>query len=596
MNIIMILDKMEKITFHIGRWECNLLFVVRLLMVGLFPLFIALATELNHIQSLGSLFSFMGHNLHILLLDYFIVSVVFLLVSLLFKKTFISMAITGLLFYIISWVEYFKYDVSGTHFTITDLQMTSNATDIAKFANIHLTWYLVLTFLLLVGYVVAAYFFRLENKVRLKYRMLSFCATFAVVCVFFVTPTMAMGVFRLFDVEEPNTANVFMADKQFQETNLIPYFTQSTAEFFSTRVTRPQGYSQETVASMLVQNTNEDVSDVKPNVVMIMSESFADFRRLEQLDVDPTIYENFDQAREEGFGGTCVVPTFGGYTVRTEFELLTGMPVKSLNTPVAPQKLLKEDTENSSIVSFYKDSGYKSYYIHPFSSSFYGRKNIYSTFGFDKMYFENDLTVEKTRYGANQYINDETLYNQIQKQLSETDEPCLIFTTTMQNHQPYAGNGTGDAEFSLYLDGIRESDRALGQFLEQLKESGEPTIVFFVGDHYPMFTHSNTTYQDAGIDYANSAEIYQQSYLVWSNYDADFSCLPDEEVSSFYLPYLLIDVADLPQTQLVSSMLEHMKTVPVYSPTANVQVDSDDFLDMLTYDRVFGQNFCSDAG
>ena len=43
-------------------------------------------------------------------------------------------------------------------------------------------------------------------------------------------------------------------------------------------------------------------------------------------------------------------------------------------------------------------------------------------------------------------------------------------------------------------------------------------------------------------------------------------------------------------------MLEHMKIVPVYSPTANVQVDSDDFLDMLTYDRVFGQNFCSDAG
>src|SRR5699024_2284823 len=102
MNIIMILDKMEKMAFHIGRWECSLLFVVRLLMVGLFPLFIALATELNHIQSLGSLFSFMGHNLHILLLDYFIVSVVFLLVSLLFKKTFISMAITGLLFYIIS--------------------------------------------------------------------------------------------------------------------------------------------------------------------------------------------------------------------------------------------------------------------------------------------------------------------------------------------------------------------------------------------------------------------------------------------------------------------------------------------------------------
>ena len=56
-------------------------------------------------------------------------------------------------------------------------------------------------------------------------------------------------------------------------------------------------------------------------------------------------------------------------------------------------------------------------------------------------------------------------------------------------------------------------------------------------------------------------------------------------------PTCLLTLLIFLQTQLVSSMLEHMKTVPVYSPTADVQVDSDDFLDMLTYDRVFWPEF-----
>ncbi|MBC8570168.1 sulfatase-like hydrolase/transferase [Oscillospiraceae bacterium NSJ-54] len=590
------LEKLEQKRFSIGGHDFSLLFVLRLLMVGFFPLFLAFTTELNHIQNLGQVFTFMGRNPQIILLDYLIVAVIFLLTSLLFKRTCISMGLTGLIFFIVSWVEYFKFDVSGTHFTITDLQMTSNATDIAKFANIHLTWYLVLNFLLLAAYVAAAYFFKLENKVRLKYRMLSFCATFAVVCIFFVTPTMAMDVFELFRVEEPDTANVFMADKHFQETNLITYFTQSAAEYLSTRVARPQNYNEETVDSMLIQGSQKTGGSVKPNVIMIMSESFADFRQLEKLDVDPTIYQNFDKAKKEGFGGTCVVPTFGGYTVRTEFELLTGMPVKSLHTPPAPQKMLKDKDSNASVASYYRQYGYKSYYIHPFSSSFYGRKSIYSTFGFDKMYFEDDLTVERTRFGSNQYIDDQTLFHQITSLLSQNDEPSLIFTTTMQNHQPYTGNGVGDAELGQYLRGIRETDRALGEFLEGLKQLNEPTLVFFVGDHFPMFTHTNTTYDDAGIDYSNSTEIYKQSYFIWSNYGADLSGLPTEEVSTFYLPYLLIDVAGIPQTELASTMLAHRKEVPVYSPTSVQNVKSDEFLDMLTYDRVFGQDFCSDAG
>lgn len=75
---------------------------------------------------------------------------------------------------------------------------------------------------------------------------------------------------------------------------------------------------------------------------MIMSEAFADFRRFEdQLDLNiGDTYAGFDAVAEEGYTGTAIVPTYASWTVRTEFELNFGLPVRSLNDPNMPQRLL----------------------------------------------------------------------------------------------------------------------------------------------------------------------------------------------------------------------------------------------------------------
>ena len=72
-----------------------------------------------------------------------------------------------------------------------------------------------------------------------------------------------------------------------------------------------------------------------------MSESFSDFRVFDSLEVNNDIYSGFDSVGAEGYVGNCIVPTFGGYTTRSEFELLTGLPTYAINTPSVPQNLLK---------------------------------------------------------------------------------------------------------------------------------------------------------------------------------------------------------------------------------------------------------------
>ena len=48
-----------------------------------------------------------------------------------------------------------------------------------------------------------------------------------------------------------------------------------------------------------------------------------------------------------------------------------------------------------------------------------------------------DIVLE---YGT--YIDDNTVYNQIEQLITDTDEPLYLHATTMQNHQPY-NQGTG---------------------------------------------------------------------------------------------------------------------------------------------------------
>lgn len=126
---------------------------------------------------------------------------------------------------------------------------------------------------------------------------------------------------------------------------------QTGSENLSNQLEEPDDYKQDS-DDTVKQYLSKEVPDldfdngVKPNVVEIMSESFADFRafsdKLAELgytDLD-SYYSGLDRAASMGTEGTLIVPTYASYTVRTEFELLFGLPVKSLNDPNMPQRML----------------------------------------------------------------------------------------------------------------------------------------------------------------------------------------------------------------------------------------------------------------
>ena len=125
-----------------------------------------------------------------------------------------------------------------------------------------------------------------------------------------------------------------------------------------------------------------------------------------------------------------------------------------------------------------------------------------------------EFTVPFEQYGT--YVDDSTVFNQILEEINTSDKPIYLHTTTMQNHQPYNQGEDPDDEFGNYLQWIQHTNEGLDDFLTQLKDIDEPTLVFFVGDHFPSLRGETSVYNQLGLTGENCSPLYEQKYFFWS--------------------------------------------------------------------------------
>lgn len=567
------------------------------ILLLLYPIFIVCMAELNQDKYPSKLVLFISDHPTIMLFNILIAALIFLGALLLFRSGWFSMLLESILYMALSITELFKYNTNGNHLIMTDMKLARSLKSLTSFAYIKITPRLILYLSICVAFILAAYWFnpRFNARVKLSKRLVPGLACL-IACVMVVTvPFVSKPVYALFQLDTKAADNTFILNEKFENNGFLAFFMQTGSENLSNKLEEPEEY-QEDSSHLVDQYLAEEVPDlefdsgVKPNVIEIMSESFADFRafsdELEELgytDLDQ-YYVGLDEAASEGYEGTLIVPTYASYTVRTEFELLFGLPVKSINDPNMPQRMLLE-RQQPTVPSYYKSWGYSTAYVHPFQSSFYSRKRIYGQFNFDTMIFEDDFTVPVNTYG--EYIDDNVVYNQIEALIDATDEPLYVHATTMQNHQPYT-DGDSEDEFVNYLSRLQHSSNGLADFLDRLAEVDEPTIVLFVGDHFPSLRGDDGIYSQLNITSENCSTLYEQRYILWSNYDLNTSLLPKEAVSTFYAPYLVMELIDAPRDSFTQSMMNEMETEPVYSTNYMPMQEKNDKLDTLTYDRILG--------
>lgn len=146
-----------------------------------------------------------------------------------------------------------------------------------------------------------------------------------------------------------------------------------------------------------------------------------------------------------------------------------------------------------------RDEGYTSWVFHGYEKEFWNRENAYDNLGFERFLSQDDYEVgDVIELG----ITDGDFYNQSIEYLKELDQiddnPFYAFIISLSSHNPFTMpddykeidllNEHENTILGDYLNSIHYADKALGEFLNNLKSEGlyDDTVFAIYGDHFAI--------------------------------------------------------------------------------------------------------------
>lgn len=467
-----------------------------------------------------------------------------------------------------SFINYFVTVFRGRSIFAVDLLSIGTALDVASgyeytpprtmllIVAIHICW--------IAAVVFAGSFFQFDKKTArtIVYRMVAVVLSGA-----FLIMVSCTDVLNNFGI----TAQFFGGEKNGLLLNFLLSVKASVYQ-------KPEGYSLAVVNGIL--NQQQEQSDTeqeeRPDIIVIMNESFADLSVLgKELESNVEILPFYRSLEKNSAKGYALSSVWGGNTANSEFEFLTGNSMHFFPAGSVPYQIyIQQDT--GSLVSHLKNMGYETTAIHPGAPDAWNRESVYRYLGFNTAYFRDDWEWEKIR----RYESDSSCYQLIEKLLEhkEAEQPLFVFNVTIQNHAGYFDAGyqntvslQNQAEDHLdveqYLSIINESDAALGQLINYLEQRSQKTVLLFFGDHQPklndVFVQEMLGGQLESLSQEQQNRLYYVPYLIWANYNWKED-MP-EYTSINYLSNLLLQVAGLPYSRYNRFLEEMQQIAPVIS-------------------------------
>ncbi len=331
-------------------------------------------------------------------------------------------------------------------------------------------------------------------------------------------------------------------------------------------------------------------SGTQPDIVIIQSESLFDPVRLNGAPKN-TYLPNFHRLAKRGLSGELQVPTYAGGTIRTEFEVLTGLALAFFPGVQYPYFEIA-DRPIPGIVRTLSRQGYQTTAIHPNSGVFWNRNQAYQQIGFDR--FVDDKAFSKDDI-VGLFTGDAALTDHVLAQLDQDGPPQLIFAVTMENHGPFDWRPGLDAErlaamrtpagldeggeywMRNYLYLLGDADHELGRLADALQKRKRRTLLLFYGDHLPALP---PVYQQIGFADGKAAKTQPVPWLLLDNRRKLAEHGP-MDTTSWLLPSILLETAGIGGDRYFATLAALRDSLP-----ANVMASSSGLPDEL---RALGQ-------
>lgn len=319
------------------------------------------------------------------------------------------------------------------------------------------------------------------------------------------------------------------------------------------KVSAPAGYSHDKVAEILdtvddsTSAPETETSDKlvnsdfktcttlngkKPNIILIMNESLADFSLVGSVNYNRDPLEYIHSMKENTIKGLDYVSVFGAGTSNSEFEAMTGNTMSFFPSGCnVYQQFMHESTY--SLSSYLKSLGYTCNAIHPSSGANWNRVNTYKSMKFDNFFTIEDF--QNPEYIR--YISDKESYKKIIELYENHDKssPMFVFDMTIQNHGGYQTNTNWDEpvyvkdsyydEAKEFLSASKVSDDAFKYLIEYFEKEEEPVIIFMFGDHLPQvetgFYEELLGKPQSEWNIDDFQKRYATPFVLWANYDIE---------------------------------------------------------------------------
>jgi len=510
---------------------------------------------------------FEGNNALIFMLNFIPIFLVISLLGTIFNNPFLSCTISSILLFTASLANKYKIAYRDEPFKLSDLSMAKEGSSAVLNMNYAVNKPLIFTLIITcLIFLVCSFIYRVRHK-YVKSRIV-FASILLIAC-FTLNSTVYSNSNIYNNIIEGRTT--YHETDEFNSKGFVYSFVYSCN---NSVFTIPEFYSQDVATNILTDknNTKKEYS-FKPNIIYILSEAFMDIDELENLSFDNNNYPltNYKKILNESIvSGDLVVPSFGGGTAYTEFEVLTGINTTSLNYKTNPFESVTP--KMSSVPQLLKTQGYKNTSVHPGDAWFYKRTDAYDILDFDKKIFNDVFNEEDYK---TEYMSEKATYDKLIEEISSNlnnNQPDFYNLVTIQNHGPYDGKYNGQTyDFNTstkmndlgkditknYLINLKDVDTELKKLTDYLNSVNEPFVIVYYGDHLPYLGPEYLVYKQAGWDLSdmNTPEtvlkLHTTSYFIWANnlakqnMDTTFvtqNKVKDIPISSNYLPMILFEV------------------------------------------------------
>jgi phosphoglycerol transferase MdoB-like AlkP superfamily enzyme len=140
------------------------------------------------------------------------------------------------------------------------------------------------------------------------------------------------------------------------------------------------------------------------------------------------------------------------------------------------------------------DHGYDTQVFHGDVATFWNRANIYPNLGYQAWHMQDEFT--STRAIGITGLGDEDFFQQALPKVEALKQPFMATLITLSSHTPFIlpedlrtlpipdGSGLNDTQ-KQYLESVHYFDKAIGEFVAGLKQSGlyDNSVIVIFGDH-----------------------------------------------------------------------------------------------------------------